>query len=278
MLRSARHFRRFHPSIIFCLALLLLYAARPRPVRADVTDDQVLDAIHHEIDFLLSQKNANNNWEMDHKFGGEKWVYTGGRTAQVLYALLSAGRGIDDERLNPKSPELKPALMWLSQSNPDPMATYAAAYKAMAFATVPEVMRNPDYRAALAKAASFLENSVRTDGAYSYYWDYRRNNWPGDYAGNPGHWDNSNSQVGLLGVWLAQEAGIEIFTNYWNMVNAHWRGTEQADGTWRYGPTEITSVLNMTSAGLASMYITTECTDMDPPRWRGGTIRALRRR
>ena len=78
------------------ILLALLLTARPRLAQADVTDDQVLQTIKNQINFLLSQK-EQNNWEPHKHYGGEKWPFTGGRTAQVLYALLDAGRSIDDQ-------------------------------------------------------------------------------------------------------------------------------------------------------------------------------------
>ena len=142
------------------------------------------------------------------------------------------------------------------------MSTYAAAYKALAFATVPQVMRNREYKAALQTTTSFLEGSVRADGAIPTIISTTR------------PWAISEPQTGTIPTvrsdcWAfgpQQDAGVEINVNYWRLVNNHWRNTEQADGTWRYGPQEISSALNMTTAGVASMYITTEGTDMDPPQ------------
>ena len=84
MLRFGRSSRWHHAPVVLLLALAMLCALPVPPVRADVTDQQVLDTINKQINFLLSKKNANNNWE-DHQFGG-KWPLTGA-APQVLYAL-----------------------------------------------------------------------------------------------------------------------------------------------------------------------------------------------
>ena len=48
-------------------------------------------------------------------------------------------------------------------------------------------------------------------------------------------YDNSNCQYGLLGVWSAADAEIEVPTLYWYLVANHWMSKQQGNGTWIYG-------------------------------------------
>ena len=77
-------------------------------------------------------------------------------------------------------------------------------------------------------------------------------------------WDNSNSQYGLLGVWSAAEAEVEIPASYWAMVDNHWVTSQRNNGTWDYGPPIVQNdTLAMTCAGLASLFVAHEY--LDPP-------------
>ena len=257
------HFYRLQSSIIFCVAFALLYAARPRPARADVTDDQILATIKQQVDYLLAQKKVDN-WEPDQKYYGQFYVH-GGQTSMVLYALLYAGRCIDDERLKFKSPELKPVVQWVSQLAPT--YTYAASMQINGLAQIPNVMKLPEYRVALSRAAQLLVDNDSPEGTYSYTWDFRIVHRPLWHNGNNApDGDNSNGQYGLLGVWIAQDVGFEVPLNYWAPVHAHWTKSQHADGGWGYTKQQNNSSLNMTAAGLASLYITTDCVDLSPPR------------
>ena len=66
--------------------------------------------------------------------------------------------------------------------------------------------------------------------------------------------DNSNSQYGLLGVWMAAEAGVEVPTSYWQTTDAFWRRVRMKDGGWitsRDGRERVA----LTPAGVASLYV-----------------------
>jgi hypothetical protein len=73
--------------------------------------------------------------------------------------------------------------------------------------------------------------------------------------GGPFVWDNSNSQYGLLGVWSAAEAGMEIPDAYWAAAGKHWLSSQLASGQWGYRRDMRQGRLAMTAAGLASLYV-----------------------
>jgi hypothetical protein len=74
-------------------------------------------------------------------------------------------------------------------------------------------------------------------------------------------WDNSNSQYGLLGVWAAAEAGIEVPTNYWIQIERHWQNCQLSSGEWKYNGTQQNGYYAMTVAGVASLLVTHEYLD-----------------
>ena len=77
---------------------------------------------------------------------------------------------------------------------------------------------------------------------------YRKNS--GTYG------DFSNTQYGVLGVWYAAMAGLEVPNNYWRLVEDCWRSGQGRDGGWGYTPMEHNTYASMTAAGAATLYIT----------------------
>ena len=53
------------------------------------------------------------------------------------------------------------------------------------------------------------------------------------------------------------------------------RNSQGKDGGWGYHSDGGGPYLNMTTAGLASLYITTDCVDMEPPRLVGRVVPGL---
>jgi von Willebrand factor type A domain len=70
---------------------------------------------------------------------------------------------------------------------------------------------------------------------------------------NPGYWDNSCSQFGVLGLHSAAHAGIKIPRQSWEQVEQHFRAHQNADGGWGYQEGSTTG--SMTCAGLASLVL-----------------------
>ncbi len=73
--------------------------------------------------------------------------------------------------------------------------------------------------------------------------------------------DQSNSQYGVLGAWVAGEAGLEVPRAYWQAVEEYWQTVQNDDGGWGYtAPPRRTirreSYPAMTAAGIATLLIT----------------------
>lgn len=167
----------------------------------------------------------------------------GGVTALCTYALLAAG---DD----PQQARMKRTLQWLAAC---PMhGTYARSLRANVWGMLG---RDTPFRKHLLVDVKWLTDSVDGRGAYNYY--------PGPkVAGSPAdprpeeavRYDNSNSQLAVLGVWAGVRNGVEVPLNYWQQVERHWISDQNPDGGWGYRRGR-TSYGSMSVAGLASMFI-----------------------
>jgi hypothetical protein len=73
--------------------------------------------------------------------------------------------------------------------------------------------------------------------------------------------DQSNSQYGVLGAWVAGEAGLEVPRAYWQAVEEYWQAVQNADGGWGYTAPPRRSIRResypaMTAAGIATLLVT----------------------
>lgn len=225
--------------------MLVLASVIAAPTRADpvpVTDEAVENAIVRAVEWLKSKRNEAGHWERGGDRADEydtKDKYWAGDSALALLALLYAGQ-------NPRQEDMSVSLDWLAAQ---PMrATYTRGVRAHVFALVP----GKQYRRVLADDLRWLVRAVHAAGtehagAYGYLsMEEARGGW----------YDNSNSQFGVLGVWMATEAGarVEGLTDYWKLVEAHWLKEQNADGGWTYQDNKA-STGSMTAAGLATLHV-----------------------
>ena len=68
-------------------------------------------------------------------------------------------------------------------------------------------------------------------------------------------WDNSNSQYGLLGVWAAAMANLEVPRQYWLRVRGQGVRTPLRAGGWGYTPGANGATAAMVTGGVASLYV-----------------------
>lgn len=77
------------------------------------------------------------------------------------------------------------------------------------------------------------------------------------------NWDNSNSQYGILGVFAAWEAGVEVPMEYWVEVERHWLTSQLASAEWGYDAQAVRAGLwSMTTGGIASLLMTNEALEI----------------
>ncbi len=195
---------------------------------------------------LLYESQQNDNWD---RFGKNdpppKDLQFTGRTALAVFALLSAG-----ERQT--NPQLAAAVEWLK--NHETRGTYALGMRAQVWNMIPH--DREDIKALIRKESALLTPRVKDPKLA------RINPFRGLYyygADDDSAWDNSCSQYGVLGVWALEQAGADISFNYWKAVESAWIANQSAEnGGWQYMGTGNSSTINMTAAGVATLFITQE--------------------
>ncbi|MCE5325636.1 MAG: DUF4159 domain-containing protein [Planctomycetaceae bacterium] len=163
----------------------------------------------------------------------------GGKTAIIVYAMLSAG---GDAKATP----LREALDWLTAAQLN--GTYAVSMRACALAQ----LKGKDPHPQLAKDVAWLIAAAGEDGSYTY------TSKAGASAADSAVYDNSNSQAAVMAVAAGARRGLGIPPDYWQKVERHWLRQQQVDGGWGYvvrgSPARPQTYGSMTAAGLASLY------------------------
>ncbi len=201
--------------------------------------NQVDQSINRGVDYLLKRQRADGSW------GGDLDAETGqdtGKTALVALALMSCG-------VSHQSPELTKALEFLKKVKVDEIhdQTYCIALRAAFYSQLPESIRKP----LLSRDLEWLQQAMIKKGPAAGMYTYRK---PFNNMG--GYGDFSNSQYGVLGVWYAEMAGLEVPTRYWQQIEECWRSAQNPDGGWGYNISDGDSYASMTAAGLATLHIT----------------------
>jgi Domain of unknown function (DUF4159) len=221
------------------------------PQARAATPEQVDNAINKAKAYLYAHQ-KNGTWEevptpnpkggpADVNFG--QW---GGLTAISTYALLASG----------DRPSSQPALEAPIKFLMDARITgiYALGLQAQCWYFLPST---PEIRRVLANDGDLLIKALgkkpQDHGLYSY-----------TVAGDTFH--NSPSQYGVLGMWALNEAGLEVPTRYWDLIDETWRKYQAPDGGWAYhpkvDPKDNPVKASMTAAGVASLFITQNYLDI----------------
>ena len=230
----------------FALAALCLTLASS-PLRA-ASPKEVDAAILRGVKYLY-QVQQNGNWEVvpgpvntegpDVK--GKQW---GGLTAMATYALLAAGE-------NPQDPRLAEAITWLLKQD-NITGTYAVGLRAQVWPFLPE--KHP--QRSIVRAAIKRDRDILLSGMY----DKPGENFGfyGYFPKQGGHYDRSNSQYGVLGMWAAEQSGAEVPTRFWEIQDQAWKKSQNQDGGWAYNGKKDgnPSTATMTAAGVATLFIT----------------------
>jgi hypothetical protein len=235
-----------------CLALFGTIAS-VRSTRA-ASPAGVQRAIDRGRDFLFAVE-KDGNWEdVQARVSGDvdgasvRNTQWGGMTAVATLSLLAAGVDATD-------PHLKSAIAFLRAA--DIHGVYALGMRAQVWGLLPP---EPWVRQSELVDRKLLEQGLRLAAgpARGFY----------GYAATPASdYDHSVSQFGVLGMWALEQAGVEVPTAYWDLVDAAWRRDQSADGSWSYntrfnpGDNLLTGPgPSMTAAGVATLSITREYT------------------
>ena len=260
-----------------------------------VTPAHVDAAIEKAQKWFLAHQNSFGNWEEvqrpEHPKEGEgvtdlKSHQWGGLTSLAVYALLASG-------MDKQQPKLKKGIDFLLTANIT--STYGLGLSSQIVDYIPQkesadlVKRNVQlllagmYQPPVATLRQ--PTSWRKDVGFYHYWvgtddivtkaTFDKNLNPKTIGGPQpkGGYDRSNSQYGVLGMWALAEAGGEVPTLYWQIVDAAWKRAQLRDGGWNYssGDENPVATPSMTAAGVATLFITEDYTsDQDWGTCKGG--------
>ncbi len=257
-------------SVVAALALgsFTARAEDPKPkglAGAGLTQDKIDEAVARGIAYLV--ESTRGAWPEDgNGFGqGEN---------DTIFAATFAHAGIlaKDEELAKRS--LQVLYKWQLGK------TYETAVVLMAL----ERLGGPVHRERIADGARYLMERQAEDGSWNYGAGVEgmpERRPPGAAAGGAATMpvievkggvpfggvklerkgefgeagDNSVTQFAVLGLHAAANAGVEVPTETWKRVVAHFESTQHADGGWSYNKDEEHSYGSMTCAGLTGLAI-----------------------
>jgi hypothetical protein len=164
-----------------------------------------------------------------------------GESAMIALALLKAEVPAADPVLQACVAKIRARFTSSAYSpeRPAGTGTYEAGVSAMVLANLDAT----ENRGWIALIASYLLSRQNANGS----WDY--NNRP------PG--DSSISQYAVLGLWEAENAGVEVPPSVWDRAASWYMSVQSGSGSWNYHRDDPGSpeTLSMTAAGVGSLMI-----------------------
>ncbi|MEI8373401.1 MAG: DUF4159 domain-containing protein [Planctomycetota bacterium] len=230
--------------ILTLLIFGLLLASTVTVVGADLSPDDVRNAMNLGIRYLKTSQNPNGTWS---EYSGQ----TGGITALCTLALLNAGEG-------PQEPQVKKALDYLRKLRPT--TTYVVSLQTMVLCRGTPV----DDQLVIGRNVQWLEDAqlksgpADRKGGWSYGMVPTERSVPGDA---------SNSQFALLALYEAArvaetgQISLTIRRETWERVRTYWinnqiENSSNGDniGSWGYYK-PMNGTGSMTCAGIVSLVI-----------------------
>ena len=225
--------RRFLGLAVIVLVFCCAGRASAAPLTAGgVWDDQLVEkAIARGTAWLWSQQGKAGNWPT---LSNGSHHYPAGATAIAVYALLESGVSVDE-------PRMAKALAWLKKA--ESHKVYTLGLRCYAWLAA-DRQRPGMYKKYLrADAVQLLRSvNVKTGGWHYDTTDRKR-------------YHNSTSQYGVLGVWCLDQAGGEVPRQFWDLTARYWISGQQADGGWGYQYKRGGSTGSMSTAGVASLFV-----------------------
>lgn len=207
------------------IAVLIVWSlgAIAGTLRAEITPEQVRQAIDHGVTYLKGQQRANGSWI-------DAVAFEGGISALATLALLNSG-------VSPDDPAMQKALAYLRKIKSD--KTYIVSLQTMVFARA-----EPERDLAMIRSnVKWLEGKQITSGDTKGSWSY-----PGTEG------DNSNAQFALLALYEAERVGVAASERTWALAKRYWEQCQNPDGSWGYKP-HYPGTGSMTCAGISSLVI-----------------------
>jgi len=235
---------------LFGLAIVVCLCGLTRPATAaDVTADQVRQAIDRGVAYLLREQRPDGSWP-------DYQQMTGGKTALCVLALLNCGVPVED-------PHIQSALVYLRRM--PPALNYPTALQTMVFS-----IAEPKNDALLIlRNVKWFEETQKKSGHYRGAWSY---GLPANAPVALGEGDNSNAQFAVLALHEAQRAGVPVDTAVWRHAFTYWTRTQNPDGSWGYKP-NTPGTGSMTCAGLGAVAMALEVLEEGDASVEGDNVR-----
>jgi hypothetical protein len=240
-----------HTAFVYVIAVALGLAAVPAQERSG--DAQISGAVRRGVQFLKNQQRADGSWE----YGGHEV----GITALVGLALAENGVPATDS-------VLKRAVEYVRTHAPSNVQTYDISLAILFLSRAGESGDTP----LIMDLGRRLVAGQLSSGGWGYVCPIIPPPSPASVTNNPnakgatarrggriqgpgrvpqpGFGDNSNTQFGVLGVWAAGRAGLDVSATM-QRVERRFRNSQSPRGGWGYGPGGDTDA--MTCAGLMSL-------------------------
>ncbi len=215
-----------------------LWLATPAAAGTRPSDAQVDAAVKRGVKWLLAEQKDNGSWD-------SKYIrqYGGGTEALAILALLAA-----DE--DPSGTQVKKAIEHLLKVEVE--TVYARAVRAMVYARLP----GEENQKRLGQDIGWLLKQQDRGGGWGYG-PKQRPDWV----------DTSNTQLTLLALADASDAGAAVSPIVWKRARTFWLRAQNEDGGWGYEPPAVgkprlraASYGSLSAAGVASLIICGEKT------------------
>ncbi len=234
-----------------CVAMAIVLGGFPLAEARAGADPRIDAAVRRGVEFLKDRQNADGTWN-------GMFQDRLGAAALAGLALREAGVAEDDEVIRRVAAQVR-------TRTPDEMQTYDLALSIMFLDKLTRTDRTTELRAdqATNPATKDLRSGrilvgqqvddsqlIVTLGQRLAQGQGRRGTW--SYTcGGPTDGDHSNTQFGVLGLWVAGQHGLNVSENMRRCAQ-HFRSCQNTDGGWGYaGSGPVTA--SMTAAGLIAL-------------------------
>jgi hypothetical protein len=223
------------------LGVIGLASAVPEPQPPAVADttlaDQVRKAIDGGVKYLKDHQQPNGGWDRD----AIEATFKGGATALAVLALLNAG-------VTPDDPVVKKGLDYVREIGN--RGTYVRALQTMVLVEAGQ----PQDLELIQENVKHLLKTCRDNNGNFVGWGYDQN--------ASRLVDNSNTQYGVLALWVARNSGVD--KRFWDEVRDYYVRNQTKTGGWGYHNGTGTGIalderdggrLTMTTAALSGLYM-----------------------
>ncbi len=204
--------RRKALSLTALIVVLLCASSAMCRDGARPTNEQISRSMKRGVDFLFSVRETDGTWDSSYDA-----LHEGGVESLIVLGILAAGEPPDSKRL-------EATLAYIDGC--DPKTTYARAMRALLYAR----LGGKKYFEPLRNDTEWLIERQHPSGGWGYGPAHSTTQ---KYSG----WtDASNTQLALLALQAAAEAGVEVPKTVWTRAINYWVQSPNADGGWGYRP------------------------------------------